>query len=322
MQDILSQFPLPSVNEVRPTGSGLMNATYKVTTDGGIFALQKLHDVIPDAAAEDMRVVTSFLAEKGLSVPSLVLTKTGAPFYRAADGARWRVYPWIEGRVVDAVADEAMAREAGMLVGRMHKYLAELDYRPQGSIPHFHDTAYILGELRGVLAQLPDEVRAAGEDIAATLPELIITNQSSQIIHADLKISNLLFDNAGKAVGVIDFDTLLWHSRAVDLGDAYRSWCNRTSEDDGKASFDLALFSAAEQGYAEGWGHALTPEDVTLHLRATRQIALELASRFLIDVVRDNYFGFDPQRYPTRRAANIARALGQYHLASTIPLNL
>ena len=53
-----------------------------------------------------------------------------------------------------------------------------------------------------------------------------------QLVHGDLKISNLIFDAAGKAVGIIDFDTLLVHARAIDLGDALRSWCNWTAEDD------------------------------------------------------------------------------------------
>jgi hypothetical protein len=61
------------------------------------------------------------------------------------------------------------------------------------------------------------------------------------------------------------------------------------------------------------------PQERARHLRATKQITLELAARFLIDVVHDAYFGFDTARYPHRRAHNVARARGQYHLAQTIP---
>lgn len=161
------------------------------------------------------------------------------------------------------------------------------------------------------------------DNIIATLPGLLLNDtvgEHKHVIHADLKISNVVFDN-GRAVGIIDFDTLLWHYPAVDLGDAYRSWCNRTAEDDPHATFDTTLFDAAEAGYAEGRGVALNLETRNLHLRATKLIALELASRFLIDVVRDNYFGYDPKRYPSRKAHNLARAVGQFHLATTIPLN-
>jgi Ser/Thr protein kinase RdoA (MazF antagonist) len=212
-----------------------------------------------------------------------------------------------------------MAREAGRLVGLLHKHLAACDYIPQGSIPHFHDTACVLAELQNVHPQLPDAVRGIADDILTTLPSLIVANEPQQLIHGDLKVSNLIFDALGHAVGIIDFDTILRHARAIDLGDAFRSWCNRTAEDDLDATFDTAFFEAAASGYAEGFGMPSGPQEHARHLRATKQITLELAARFLIDVVHDTYFGFDAARYPHRRAHNVARAHGQHHLAQTIP---
>lgn len=316
---MLRHFPLPTVRAVMPGGSGLLHSTYKVTTVGGDFVVQRLHDAISDAAVEDMRVVTAYLAACGLQVPSLVLTQDRKSFARDAGGGRWRVYPWIPGRVVDALSDTAMARQAGHIVGVMHKHLAACHYTPQGSIPHFHDTTFILAALRSVRTYLPAEMAAMADDILATLPALIVAAAPQQLVHGDLKISNLIFNEAERAVGIIDFDTILMHSRAVDLGDAFRSWSNRTAEDDPDATFDVTFFAAAAAGYAEGFGVPLSPAERAVHLRATRQITLELAARFLIDVVRDAYFGFDATRYPHRRAHNIARARGQYHLAQTIP---
>jgi Ser/Thr protein kinase RdoA (MazF antagonist) len=318
--EVMAQhFGLPAVRTVTPVGRGLLHATYRAVTAGGEFVVQRLHDAIPDSAIDDMRVVTAYLVSCGLQVPSLVPTLDGRPFARDASGGRWRVYPWLPGHVVESLPDSAMARQAGRLVGRLHKHLAACDYIPQGSIPHFHDTAFVLTELQHVHPQLPDAVRAIADDILATLPSLIVTDEPQQLIHGDLKISNLIFDDLGHAVGIIDFDTLLKHTRSIDLGDAFRSWCNRTSEDDPDATFDVAFFEAAASGYAEGFGIAAGALERARYLRATRQITLELAARFLIDVVHDVYFGFDAARYPHRRAHNVARARGQYHLAQTIP---
>jgi Ser/Thr protein kinase RdoA (MazF antagonist) len=160
------------------------------------------------------------------------------------------------------------------------------------------------------------------EDMLATVPGLILTEETAgeakQIIHGDLKISNILFDQTDRAMGIIDFDTIMRHFRAIDLGDSLRSWCNRTSEDDPHATFDVGVFHAAMKGYEQGWGEPVRDEETRIVLRATLQITYELACRFLIDTVCDHYFGYAPP-YTSRRAANIARATGQYHLAKTIP---
>lgn len=316
---IVQHFALPAVRTVTPVGSGLLHATYSVVTVAGEFVVQRLHDAIPDRAIDDMRMVTAYLVSCGLRVPSLVLTRDGQPFVRDPSGRRWRVYPWLPGHVVERLPDSVMAREAGRLVGLLHKHLAAFDYIPQGSIPHFHDTDFVLTELQNVHPRLPDEVRSIADDILATLPSLIMADEPQQLVHGDLKISNLIFDDLGHAVGIIDFDTILRHARAIDLGDAFRSWCNRTAEDDPHATFDVAFFEAATSGYTQGFGIPSGPEERVRHLRATKQITLELAARFLIDVVHDTYFGFDATRYPNRRAHNVARARGQYHLAQTIP---
>lgn len=325
-ESILTQFSLPSVQSIEPVGSGWINTTYRVTKDDGIFVLQKLHNIIPDAAAQDMRAVTDYLAGQGMFVPKLISTIDGQPFARDAEGARWRVYPWLEGEVHNQLSNATMAREAGRIVGQMHHHLTTFDYTPVGSIPHFHDTAFILDELRSCVEALPNNLQPIAADILDRAPKLMLdaaTGGKKMVIHGDLKISNILFDIAGKAVGIIDFDTLLLHYPAIDMGDALRSWCNRTAEDDPQAVFSLEYFLAAYDGYQDGFGTVDDRHDNRpLFLRATAQIAFELAARFLIDVVRDNYFGFDATRYPDRRSHNIARARGQWQLGQSILLHL
>lgn len=315
---ILGAWGLADDAEVSPVGTGLINQTYRVTAGSLIFVLQKIHEVIPDAAIADMAAVTQFLAERGMNVPRLVSTRSGEWFTRDTEGGRWRLYPWMDGVVVDALTDVGQAESAGRLIGEMHRHLADVMYRPQGSIPHFHDTLFILNELQSVAEQLPDEAQTMAQQILSTLPNIMVTDEagSAQMIHGDLKISNLLFDDSGQAGGILDFDTILFHSRAIDVGDALRSWCNRTQEDDPAAVCDRSIFSAALVGYnaGVGVGGSLTE---TVAKRAAAHLALELAARFLIDVVRDSYFGWDKERFADRRSHNIARAAGQFHLAQS-----
>jgi Ser/Thr protein kinase RdoA (MazF antagonist) len=315
--DVASRFPIPPVLSVESIGTGLLHATYRVSTGDGAFVLQKLDPVIGDAAVQDARVVGEFLASRGFQVPVFRPSQGGSVLVHAG-GERWRLYPLVAGEAFDVVAHPAMAREAGRLVGEMHRHLRELDYAPQGSIPHFHDTAFILDELRSVADRLPMPARRAAGRIAEELPALIVhepaAGEPPMVIHGDLKISNLLFV-AGRAVAVIDLDTLMRHFRVIDLGDAFRSWCATGTEDDPDLDFDADLFGAALEGYARGWSG---PVDARLYLRATQQIAWELAARFLIDVVRDRYFGFDARKYASRRDHNMARALAQFRLGEAV----
>jgi Ser/Thr protein kinase RdoA (MazF antagonist) len=315
--DIASRFEIPPPVSVEPFGTGLLHATHRVSTRHGAFVLQRLAPATSDAAIDDARVVGEFLASRGFRVPVPRRAKDGGVLVRDG-GERWRLYPLIAGEAFDVVADPAMAREAGRIVGEMHRHLRELDYEPQGSIPRFHDTAFIVDELRSVAGRLPEALRRIAGRIADELPALIVDERTAgepvMVIHGDLKISNLLFEE-GRAVAVIDLDTLMRHFRLIDLGDAFRSWCATGPEDDPGLGFDADRFAAAVDGYARGWGGLV---DRRLCLRATRQLAWELAARFLTDVVRDDYFGFDPKKYASRREHNVARALAQFRLGEAV----
>jgi Ser/Thr protein kinase RdoA (MazF antagonist) len=321
-RDILGRFPIAAPRRVARFGTGLINRTYRLRAHEGEFVLQKVHGAISAEALDDMRIVTEHLAARGMRVPALLPTKDGQIAARDPAGGRWRLYPLIPGRIFDAVVSPDMAREAGRIVGEMHRHLRGLALEPKGAIEHFHDTRHVLEKLRAVASYLPQGLRPMAEDLLQTASGIVLTRdavpEGPQVVHGDLKISNILFDDRGRAIGFIDFDTIMRHFRAIDVGDALRSWCNRTAEDDPDATFDRGICEAALIGYGEGWGAALGRDEKRMFLRATLQITCELASRFLIDVVCDDYFGYR-RPYTSRRAANIARAIGQHHLAKTIP---
>lgn len=318
MEEVTRAFGIPTPSRVTPVDTGLIHRTYRADTERGSFVLQRLHDVISDASVDDMYRVTEHVQSCGIKAPALLRT-TAHDLVLHADSARWRAYPWIVGSVFSKVESSHMAREAGRIAHLLHSALGTMKNPPQGSIPHFHDTHYVLEELNSVLDHLPEDLRSLGASVAHDLPSAIVAEEggAKQLIHGDLKISNILFDESGSALGVIDFDTVLVHYTTIDMGDALRSWCNRTEEGNERATFATDLFEAALQGYL---GSPPTEAQRTLYLRATRHITLELTARFLVDVVRDSYFGWDSTRYPSRVAHNAARARGQFSLARSIPL--
>ena len=131
-----------------------------------------------------------------------------------------------------------------------------------------------------------------------------------RVIHGDPKISNILFDTKGQARAIIDLDTCNRRPLLVELGDAFRSWCGG-AEDNPRNTFSLPIFRTAWAGYKKGAGNMMTKRELQYVPKAIGTITLELAARFLADYFDDNYFGWDSSRYPSRRAHNLARALGQ-----------
>jgi Ser/Thr protein kinase RdoA (MazF antagonist) len=131
--------------------------------------------------------------------------------------------------------------------------------------------------------------------------------------HGDLKISNLRFDDAGRGVCLLDLDTLSRLPLDVELGDAWRSWCNPVGEDRVETSVRLETLAAAIAGYREV--RSVNRIEREALVGALERIALELAARFCKDAVEDRYFGWSPERFPSRIAHNLFRARGQLNLA-------
>jgi hypothetical protein len=105
---------------------------------------------------------------------------------------------------------------------------------------------------------------------------------------------------------------------AFELGDAMRSWCNPRGEDAGAVGFDVAIFAAAIRGFrsvADPIVSRAERESIVLGLET---VCLELAARFANDYFEDRYFGWNAERFPSRRAHNLVRAQGQLALGLAV----
>ncbi len=135
--------------------------------------------------------------------------------------------------------------------------LADFAYAPRAPQRHIHDTPARMAELRAALEGCDGHffegpARELGAEILAGFAswdgEL---DQPERICHGDLKISNLRFDEDGvEGVCLLDFDTLAPMALQVEMGDAWRSWCNPAGESDPEAvRFDLGIFEASARAW-------------------------------------------------------------------------
>lgn len=309
--------------ELTPITTGLINATFRIDSPAGTFALQRLSPIFGREVHDDIEAVTGHLEARGLLTPRLVRTADGALDHDDGDGV-WRVLTWIDGQCVDRLTSDAQACSAGALLGRFHAALADLEHAFVHRRIGVHDTAAHLGRLRAALrdhAEHPeyDRVAPLGEAIlreAETLPTLPL--QPERVVHGDPKVNNLLFDRNGRGVALVDLDTVARMPLVLELGDAFRSWCNPSGEDATEARFATGRFEAALDGYFSSARAMITEPERAGLVGGTRTIMVELAARFCWDALEDRYFGWDRARFPSRSAHNQVRARGQLALARAL----
>jgi Ser/Thr protein kinase RdoA (MazF antagonist) len=307
--------------------SGLINRSYLVARgDGARAVLQAVSAIFPPAIQGNITAITERLAAAGLVTPRLLPTRDGMSYLTAdSGGGVWRLQTYVEGVSFDVVASAAQARAAGELVGRFHAAVDGLAHDFVGMRLDVHDTPRHLARLEEAVAvhgghRLIADVRPLADAIrtgAAALPPLPAL--APRICHGDLKFNNILFAGRAppddvRAVCLIDLDTVGPLSLAYELGDAWRSWCNRAGEDDVNAVLDLEIMDASLRGYVGGLGRALTADERGGLLLGVEWVSLELAARFAADALYESYFGWDAARFPGRGEHNLLRARGQWSL--------
>ncbi len=320
---VLAHYGIPLVDPVRLTG-GLINATWRLSdAQGPAFVLQRLHPSFPREVNLNFTCVTDYLAARGHLVPRLIPTREERGWVEHKGGI-WRLMTFIDGISYATLPDLAHARTAGAMLGGFHAALRDF----AGPLPHprpaVHEPArhraFLLETLSGQASHpLHGTVATLAEAILSALAretELPVT--PPRYVHGDPKLSNFLFGRDGSARCLVDLDTLTCAALPFEIGDALRSWCNRQPEDAAEAEFDLDLFAAALEGYAEAALSLLLPMEASVIVEATVTIQLELAMRFAADALNERYFGWDPDHFASRGEHNLLRARNQLACATLL----
>ena len=316
--------PAASLPVARLSG-GLINDTFALGQD---HILQRLHHIFRAEVNLDIAALTPVLRDAGVPVPLLVRTADGAASVAIDDPdhplqGTWRVLTRLTGQTLHRLENETQAHNAGQMVARFHTALRDHPHSFAFSRPGAHDTDAHLEKLARALTdhkghRLHGAVLALALELQARwtawgrVPKL-----PSRIIHGDLKVSNLLF-TGDDVVGVLDLDTMAQSSLDIELGDALRSWCNATTEDDPAPQFQTPVFAAAVAGYLAGAGAWLTGAERAALAPAVERICLELSARFAADALAESYFGWNPEKFATRGDHNLARARNQLGLARDV----
>ncbi|NDC35824.1 MAG: aminoglycoside phosphotransferase family protein [Synechococcaceae bacterium WB9_2_112] len=256
---------------------------------------------------------------------------------RHGDGA-WRMITFIEGaHCLERLQHSSEAREVGRALGRFHALIHDLPAEQLAdTLEGFHVTPGYHARYLGVLAaaatgpsavaqRLADpQAQACVAFIAARQHLVPVLEQAREAghlklrpIHGDPKVNNVMLCSAtGRAVAMVDLDTVKPGLLHYDIGDALRSGCNPAGEettDLEAVCFDLELAAAMLRGYLHEAGAVLTRHDIDHLFDAIRLLPFELGLRFFCDHLEgDVYFKVTHPRH------NLERALVQFRLAESI----
>ncbi len=327
-----------------PYGNGHINDTFLLryeTADHSEkkYILQRMnHDIFrnPPLLMENIVHVTDHLrgiirsrgGDPERETLNVLKTRDGASFFRDSGASYWRVFPFIERSVcLEKVRNAKDFYDSAVAFGSFQKMLADF---PAGTlhetIPNFHNTSSRFRDFRAAV-QSGDRERAAlarteiafaldRESETAVLTALLDAGALPlRVTHNDTKLNNILFDaDTGKALCIIDLDTVMPGLSLYDFGDSIRFGASTGDEDEpdlDKVSLDLSLFEAFTKGYLEGCAGSLTAKEIEMLPMGAKLMTYECGIRFLADFLTgDTYFKVHRENH------NLDRARTQFKLVA------
>ncbi len=260
--DVLHQFSIPRKDyKIQPINQGFINDTFLVVADEmPLYILQRINTVVFPNVKEIMgniRRALGSLNSADYTKIVLVPSNSGNAFLKDTSGKYWRLMTYIShSTAYDTTEDKEVAFEAGRIISTFHHLLLDAPIDSfEDIIPGFHDLSLREIQFKEAMGSASSELKTTARHAIAFAHETIPRLQSWEktelpvrICHNDTKLNNILFsESTGKALCLIDLDTLMRGYFHYDFGDAVRTIVNTASEDEidhSKITFDKGLFRA------------------------------------------------------------------------------
>ena len=341
-----------NINEIKPLGPGFINDTFIVkTVEGAKYILQrKNHIVFPDVPGmmNNILMVTEHIkakvsAESGDPMREVLTIVRRKPesisaqeaglayndlYYRDEEGNFWAMCTFIEGSVTYEKADTpALAYKGGQGIGKFQAQLSDFTTPLSETIKGFHNIRWrfqqweeaLKRDAAGRVKDLAEEIgwiESRKEEMLGFWSLVENGTIPTRVTHNDTKISNILFDEEGEVLCVIDLDTCMSSTSLNDFGDAIRSYTNTGAEDDrdlSKVSMSLEMFKAYTEGYLSERKDTLCKSELEWLAFSARYITFEQVLRFLMDYIDgDTYYKTNAPDH------NLVRTHAQYKLLQSM----
>lgn len=342
LSDIVSKFKIQgTVESINPLGAGLINDTYKVSTqetDAPNYVLQRINHAIfqnVELLQNNIVAVTKHIRKKLLEageqdidrkVLSFLETEEGKTYW--FDGENyWRIMVFIPNVKTYETVNPEYSYYAGQAFGHFQAMLADIPETLGETIPDFHNMEFRLQQLREAVATNAagrlEEVKYYLDEIEKRADEMCKAERlyregklPKRVCHCDTKVNNMMFDENGKVLCVIDLDTVMPSFIFSDYGDFLRTGANTGDEDDkdlDRVEFNMDIFRAFTRGYLESTRSFLTPIEIENLPYAAALFPYMQCVRFLADYINgDTYYKI---KYPEH---NLVRTKAQFKLLQSV----
>lgn len=339
---IVSHFQLKgTTGTVNPLGSGLINDTYKVTTveaDAPDYVLQRVNHAIfrdVDMLQANIEAVTRHIRKKleqqgeadiERKVLHFLPADTGKTYWHDGENY-WRMMVFIPRAKTYETVNPEYSYYAGSAFGHFQAMLADIPDTLGETIPDFHNMEFRLKQLREAVAAdvagRVKEVRPLLDELEKRANEMCKAERlhregrlPKRVCHCDTKVNNMMFDEDGTVLCVIDLDTVMPSFIFSDYGDFLRSAANTGLEDDpnlANVNFNMDIFRAFTKGYLESAKSFLLPVETENLPYAAALFPYMQCVRFLGDYINgDTYYKIS---YPEH---NLVRAKAQFKLLQSV----
>ena len=215
VRGILAAFGVAGYRAHSPIAVGTINTNLRVETDAGLLFLRINEGKSEDDVRREAEIV-AHAAARGVPTPVPRAGTDGALFARWGDEFV-SLFPWVAGHTLARPAlTPGHAAAVGAALARLH--LASdgyADHRPGRYEPSeiaarlARISSLQRAELEPAIAVLAPELTRLGSERAAGVP--------TGIIHGDLFVDNVMYDDAGNLTALIDFEQASWGRLAYDL---------------------------------------------------------------------------------------------------------
>ena len=333
LQTILAHYPVDSDAVIKPFGSGLINTTWLINTNNGDYILQKVNDAIfknPLLIADNISSISSYLQHihPEYFFVSPVVSNEGQTVIYLNEGY-FRLFPFVKNsHTINVVEQPGQAYEAAFQFGCFTKMLRDFPASAlKTTLPDFHNLLLRYQQFAAAcLHGNPERITAAKTEINLVekykfIVDTYISITGSKdfklrVTHHDTKISNVLFDESGKGICVIDLDTVMPGYFISDVGDMMRTYLSPVSEEEkdlSKIEVRDDFFRAILAGYFAALGTELTDHEKEQFVYSGLFMIYMQAVRFLTDhLENDRYYG---ATYPGQ---NLVRTKNQLELLEAL----